>query len=153
MIARPRLIYVLIFLCIAISVIFTLWGGYSILVLVQIPGWQNILGPNLTPLLHFGYLTSTIVWFVFSAIFIILAYGTFRKDSWVWSTGLILTTIFLVVFGIMLTAFMINSVMFLDWFSVSGLVTVVLAFIADLAIVYYLTRPAAKIYFESIVKK
>ncbi len=105
------------------------------------------------PLLFFGYLTSTIVWFSFSAIFVIFAYGSLKGDSWIWSTGLIITSIFLVVLGIMMGALMVNSILFLDVFSVAGLVTTILAFISDLGIVYYLTRPAAKIYFESIVKK
>ena len=150
---RPRQVYYLILLCFGMSFIFTLWGGYSLVLVLQIPSWQGELGIVLTAPLHFGYLTSTIVWFVFSAVFIIFAYGTFKGDSWVWSTGLIITTIFLVVLGLMLVSLMINAIVFLDLFSVAGLSTVVLAFIGDLAIVYYLTRPAAKIYFESIVKK
>ncbi len=152
MVTRPRSIYILILLCIAISIIFSFWGGYSVLVLVKIPGWQIPDAHYFIPLLFFGYLTSTIVWFSFSAIFVIFAYGTLRRDSWVWSTGLIITTIFLVVLGIMMGSLMVNSILFLDVFSVAGLVTTILAFIADLGIVYYLTRPAAKIYFESIVK-
>jgi hypothetical protein len=153
MVTRPRSIYMLILLCIAISIIFSFWGGYSLLVLVQIPGWQGPGANFFIPLLFFGYLTATIVWFSFSAVFVIFAYGSLRGDSWIWSTGLIITTIFLVVLGIMMGSLMVNSILFLDVFSVTGLVTTILAFIADLAIVYYLTRPAAKIYFESIVKK
>jgi len=150
---KPRLVYILILLCIGMSVIFSIWGGYSLILVLKIPSWEGELGIVLTAPLHFGYLTSTIVWFVFSAVFVIFAYGTLRGDSWVWSTGLIITTIFLVVLGLMLVSLMVNSILFLDFFSVSGLITSVLAFMADIAIVYYLTRPAAKIYFESIVKK
>jgi len=153
MVTRPRSIYILILLCVGISIIFSFWGGYSLLVLVQIPRWESSVDLVLIPLLFFGYLTATIVWFSFSAVFVIFAYGSLRGDSWIWSTGLIISTIFLVVLGIMMGSLMVNSILFLDLFSVSGLVTTILAFIADLAIVYYLTRPAAKIYFESIVKK
>ena len=150
---KPRLVYILIMLCIGMSTIFSIWGGYSLILVLQIPSWQGDIGIVLTAPLHFGYLTSTIVWFVFSAVFVLFAYGTLKGDSWVWSTGLIITTIFLVVLGLMLVSLMVNAVLFLDLFSVSGLITVTLAFIGDLAIVYYLTRPASKIYFESIVKK
>jgi hypothetical protein len=153
MATRPRSIYILILLFISISIIFSFWGGYSLLVLVRIPSWQGPVEPALIPLLFFGYLTATIVWFTFSAIFVIFAYGSLKGDSWIWSTGLIITTIFLVVLGIMMGSLMINSILFLDLFSISGLVTTILSFIADLAIVYFLTRPTAKIYFESIVKK
>lgn len=152
MATRPRSIYILILLFIAISIIFSFWGVYSVIVLVQIPNWEIPDYHYFVPLLFFGYLTSTIVWFSFSAIFVIFAYATLRRDSWVWSTGLIITSIFLVVLGIMMGSLMVNSILFLDVFSVVGLVTTILAFIADLGIVYYLTRPAAKIYFESIVK-
>jgi hypothetical protein len=153
MATRPRLVYILILLCISISIIFSLWGGYSLIILVGIPSWPDAATNTLIPLLSFGFLTATIVWFSFSAVFVIFAYGSLRGDSWIWSTGLIISTIFLVVLGIMLAALMVNSILFLDLFSVSGLITTILAFIADLAFVYYLTRPAAKIYFESIVKK
>jgi hypothetical protein len=153
MVARPRSIYILILLFIAASIIFCFWGGYSLLVLVRIPGWQGPVEPALIPLLFFGYLTSSIVWFAFSAVFVIFAYGSLRGDSWIWSTGLIITTIFLVVLGIMMGSLMVNSILFLDLFSITGLVTTILAFIADLAIVYFLTRPTARMYFESIVKK
>ncbi len=153
MTTRPRSIYILILLCIAVSIIFSLWGGYSLLVLVQIPSWEGPGAHGIIPLLFFGFLTATIVWFSFSAVFVIFAYGSLRGDSWIWSTGLIITTIFLVVLGIMMGSLMVNSFLFLDLFSVSGLITTILAFIADLTIVYYLTRPAAKLYFESIVKK
>ncbi|MGF3554508.1 MAG: hypothetical protein ACQXXF_04445 [Thermoplasmatota archaeon] len=150
---KPREVYILILLCLGMSFIFTIWGGYSLILVLQIPSWQGELGVILTAPLHFGYLTSTIVWFVFSAVFIIFAYGTLKGDNWVWSTGLIITTIFLIVLGLMLVSLMINSILFLDLFSVTGLVMVILAFIGDLAIVYTITRPATKIYFESSVAK
>ena len=143
---RPKVIYILILLWLSLSTIFAAWGGYSLTIFLQIPNWYE-LGP-LIPQLHFGYLISTIVWFVFSSLFIIFAYATFRRDNWAWTTGIIISTIFLVIFSIMLAALMINAVMFLDWFSVAGLVTVVLSFLIDLGIIFYLTRPTSKLYFE-----
>lgn len=143
---KPKNIYILILLWLALSAIFVMWGGFSLVIVLQIPSWHE-LGP-LLPQLHFGYLISAIVWFVFSSLFILFAYGTLRGDSWVWTTGIIISTIFLAIFGLMLAAFMVNAVMFLDWFSVAGLVTVVLSFLTDLGIIFYLTRPATKLYFE-----
>jgi hypothetical protein len=93
---------------------------------------------------------STIAWFVFSAIFIIFAYGTFKKESWVWTTGIIICTIFLAIFALMLATFIVNSLMFRDIFSLLGLITVILAFIVDLGVIFYLTRPVTKIYFDQI---
>ena len=144
---RSKNIYILILLWLALSVIFVMWGTFSLITVIQIRSWPG-LGEYFTPQFHFGYLISTIVWFVFSSLFIIFAYGTFKKDSWVWTTGIIISTIFLAIFGFMLGAFMVNALMFLDWFSVSGLITVVISFIIDIGIVFYLTRPAIKLYFE-----
>jgi uncharacterized protein YacL len=145
---KPKIIYLLVLLWLALSAIFILWGWYSLsfILRIQSPGWEQWLA-ELTPQVHLGYLISTIVWFVFSALFILFAYGTFRKEHWVWTTGLIISTIFLVVFGLMLGAFMVNAVVYLDWFSVAGLITVILTFIIDIGIVFFLTRPDFKLYF------
>ncbi len=146
---KPKIIYSLILLWLSLSVIFVMWGGYSLILVVQIPGWIDIGGiGSIIPQLHFGFLISTLVWFVFSSLFLIFAYATFRGDSWAWTTGIIISTIFLVIFGLMLAAFMINAIMFYDWFSVNGLVTASLSFIIDVGIVFHLTRPAAKLFLE-----
>jgi len=144
---KPKTIYVLIMLWVALSAIFVIWGGFSLTVVLQIRSWSSWL-EEFQSQVHFGYLISTIIWFVFSSLFILFAYGTFRKDTWVWTTGLIISTIFLAIFGLMLGAFMVNAILFLDWFSVWGLVTVVLSFVTDIGIVFYLTRPTTKIYFD-----
>jgi uncharacterized protein YacL len=144
---RPKSVLFLVLLWLSLSAIFILWGVYSLIILLQTPSWQELqflLAP-----VHFGYLMSTIVWFVFSSIFVIFSYGTFKKDMWVWTTGLIFSTIFLVIFALMLATFMINALMFRDFFSIAGLVTVVLTFIIDLGIVFFLTRPDTKFYFEN----
>jgi hypothetical protein len=143
---KPKVIYILILLWLLLSTIFAAWGVYSLIIVLQIPEWYEI--QPIMSQLHFGYLISTIVWFVFSSLFIVFAYATFRRDSWAWTTGIIISTIFLVIFSMMLAVFMINAVMFLDWFSVAGLVSVVISFLIDLGIIFYLTRPASKLYFE-----
>ena len=149
MIERPKLIIIVMLLWLSLSAIFLSWGVYSITVMIQIPNWVDIEEiSSIVPVLHFVYLISTIVWFVFSSLFIVFAYGTFRKDSWVWTTGVIISTIFLAVFGLMLASFMINAIMFKDDFSITGLTTVILSFITDLGIVFFLTRPNTKAYFE-----
>ena len=147
---RPRIIYILTALWLSLSAMFLIWGAYSLNLVLQIPGWQAELSQyeNLVPMLHFGFLMATIVWFVFSSVYILIAYATFKKDSWAWSTGIIISTIFLVVFFLMLASFMINAVLFLDWFSVLGLVAVILTVLIDLGVVFFITRPATKMYFE-----
>ena len=143
---RPKAIYIIILLWLVLSVIFVLLGLYSIVYLVDIPNWK--INDDLIPVLHFGYLMSAIVWPVFSAVFLVISYGTFRKDGWVWSTSLIFSTIFLAIFALLLTSFIINALRFFDQFSVLGLIIIVISFMTDLGLVFYLTRPTAKQYFE-----
>jgi len=146
---RPKTVYIIILLWLALSAIFITWGGYSYTFVIKIPQWEKDLG-TLIPPLHFGYLLSTIVWFIFSSLFILFAYGTFKRDSWAWTTGVIISTVFIVIFAFMLAALMVNAVLFFDIFSVSGLVSVILSFLANLGIVFFLTRPITKIYFNKI---
>ena len=145
---RPRNVYILILLWLALCIIFSMWGIFSLSTMLQIPSWEKWLGEIIIPQIHFGYLISTIVWFVFSVLFVLFAYATLKKDIWAWTTGIIISTIFLAIFGLMIAAFMVNALMFFDWFSVWGLVTVVLSFMIDIGIVFYLTRPKIKLYFE-----
>jgi hypothetical protein len=143
---RPLLIYILILLWLTICFIFFSWGTYSLQVYLAIQDWPAVKA--VASILNFGFLISTIVWFVFSFLFIVFAYATFRGDIWAWTSGIIISTIFLVIFGFMLAAFMINAILFLDPFSVLGLVTVVISFMTDIGIVYCLTRPNTKLYFN-----
>lgn len=146
--SRPRPIYWLILLWLSLATLFTLWAAHSILLFIQLPKWEADLSTYIVSIIGFGYTMAIIAWFVFSAIFIIFAYGTFKGESWVWTTGIIISTIFLVIFALMLASFMVTALMFLNEFSVTGLVTVVIAFIIDLGIIFYLTRPVSKLYFD-----
>lgn len=149
---KPNLIYYIILLWIALSFIFIIWGSFSFGILVQIEGWTEDLRA-LTPQVFFGYLISTIVWFVFSFLFLIFAYATYHGKNWCWTTGLIISTIFIIIFGFMLAAFMVTSILFLNWFTVYGLITVVLSFLTDLGIIFLITRPTTKLYFSIISSK
>jgi len=147
MASKPRIVYILVLLWVVLSAIFVMWGWFSLYIISILPQWLEPL-QKLLPQVYFGYMVSTIVWFVFSSLFVIIAYGTFRKDKWVWTTSIIISTIFLVVFGLMLAAFMVNALMFQDWFSIYGLISVILSMLIDLGIVFFLTRPNTKIFFE-----
>jgi hypothetical protein len=152
MFGKPKAIYILLLLWLVISGIFIMWGAYSLYIVKDIPEWTEAaeggLSVELVSILHFGFLTSTILWFVFSFIFIIFFYGTVKADTWVWTTGLIISTIFMAIFALMLASFMVNAIMFRTTFSVLGLVTVVLSFLTNLGIIFHLTRPATKKYFH-----
>jgi hypothetical protein len=155
-------VYVLIILWVALAGIFLIWGINSFIVLIDIPTWSDefVFTPleqeifnTIIPVLHIGYLTSTIIAFVFAFVYVIVAYGIFKKDTWVWSAGLIFSTIFLAIFGLLLSSFMINTIIFRDEFSIIGLMIVIIAFITNLGIVFFHTRPNTKIYFGVLEKK
>ena len=147
---KPRSIYILTLLWLALAALFTLWAGYAVSIMIQIPGWEDDLTRPIVSVLNFGYLMAAIAWFVFSAIFTIFAYGTLKKETWVWTTGIIISTIYLAIFALMIASFMVNSIIYRTVFSVLGLVTVVLALVIDLGIIFYLTRPKTKIYFDQL---
>ncbi len=152
LIDKPKNIIILAFLWVLLSAMFILWGSYSFSILIQIPTWNEIASFKvLVSIIHFGYTMSTIIWLVFSSIFIIIAYGVLKADSWVWTTSLIISTIFLAIFSLMLASFIINALIFLKSapdFSVWGLITTILNFIIDLGIIFFLTRPKTKLYFQ-----
>lgn len=146
-----RSVYILVILWLLLCAIFFMWGTYSLTIVLDLPNWQQqaqskTIDP-LIPVLYFGYLMSTIVWYVFSFLFLLFTYGTIIKRGWVWTTGVILTTIFLAVFGLMLASFMVTAYLFPDNFSILGLITVVLCTLIDLGIVFFLTRPPVKQHF------
>jgi len=145
---KPRSIYILILLWLLLCTIFFAWGTYSLLLLLDVTSWQDKLPAVLVAMLYFGFLLSTIVWFVFSFLFIIFAYGSFLGKEWVWTTGIIITTIWLAVFALMMASFMLTAWFIPDRFSIGGLSTVVLSMLIDLGIVFYLTRPIVKIHFQ-----
>ena len=149
---KPKNIYILTFLWALLSAMFILFGSYSLQILMDIPTWEMFQDyENFRSIVNFGYTMSTIVWFVFSSIFIIIAYGVLKADTWVWTTSLIISTIFLAVFSLMLASFIINTIIFLDIapnFSVIGLIATIITFLIDLGIIFILTRPKTKLYFH-----
>lgn len=152
---KNRTIYLLILLWGTLAALFLIWGINAFITLIDIPNWTTTVPSSfqeqfdkIVPILYLGYLTSTSIALVFSFVFVIVGYGIYKKDNWVWSTGLIFSTIFLTIFGFLLASFMINVVIFKDEFSIIGLVIVIIAFLTDLGIIFLHTRPATKLYFE-----
>lgn len=147
---RPKFLYVLVVLWPLLSLIFIAWGAYSLVYVLDIPNWPlHAEGIEIVyQMLYFGTLVSAITWFVFASLFAIFSYLSLKAKSWAWTAGLIISTIFIIILGLMLASFMVTIITFLDFFPVFGLITVVIAFLIDLGIVYCLTRPQVKIYFE-----
>jgi hypothetical protein len=54
-----------------------------------------------------------------------------------------------VIFALMLASFMTTAILYMDYFSVAGLVTVIISLLIDLGIIYCLTRLKIKNIFST----
>lgn len=147
---RSKTLYALAILWLMLSAVFIVWSFYSLDWINRILSWPES-SPDyvLFSFLFFGNLVSFISWSVFAILFIMFAYGTYTVKQWVWTSGLIIATIFIVIFALMLASFMITAILFMDFFSVLGMVTVVISLFIDLGIIYCLTRLKIKNIFSS----
>ena len=148
---KPKNIYALVILWCLLSGMFILWGSYSLTFVMNIPSWNKTDISVLFPMLYVGTFLSTITWFVFACLLIVFAYASFKAKSWVWTTGIIISTVFIVVLALMLASFMVTAIIFMEPFAILGLITIVINFLIDLGIVYFITRPDVKNYFRVIV--
>jgi hypothetical protein len=76
-----------------------------------------------------------------------MCYGFYKKYKWALTTTLILTTLSVVVYLIMLISFIVVLIKFQEIFSITGIITTVIALLINLVIVFLITRPATKKYF------
>jgi hypothetical protein len=146
---RPKLILFLIILWILLATIFAVWGVYSFAFVVYlIPNWPASGWFVIDPMFYFGTLNSFLTWFFFGFLCVICTYGALKRKKWAWTTGIIISTVTVIQLSLMLASFMITAIAFPNLFSVIGLITVVIALFIDIGIVFYITRPAVKMYFE-----
>ncbi len=145
---KTRLIYLLSLLWLVVGALFLRLGIFSIMVLVDMPTWYSKVPTSLIYILHFWYLVSTIANVVIAGTFFVLSYATIKRYPWARNTGIVISTLCLIILGVLIVALMANSVIFLDDFSVLGLVTIIITFFLDFGIVYLLTRPAIRLYFQ-----
>jgi len=103
-------------------------------------------------MLFFGtfFLTTTLI--IFGCIFFIFGYETFKGKAWAWDAGIIISTIFIVIFGFMLASITITALLFLNEFSnefsIQALVAVMILFLSDLGVIFLITRPTVKLYMK-----
>ncbi|MBN2065763.1 MAG: hypothetical protein JW771_03025 [Candidatus Thermoplasmatota archaeon] len=145
---KPRLIYVLSLLLLTVGVLFLRLGIFSIEILLDMSNWYSKVPVSLIYILHFWYLVSAIASIVLASSFFVLLYATIKRYHWARNAGIVLSTLYLIVFGMLLAALMVNSVIFHDEFSIASLVTIIVAFFLDFGIVFLLTRPAVRLYFQ-----
>lgn len=141
---KPKILYLLVTLWILLGLVFIILGIYSLDLLIYLlspkgpTGWEAML--------FFGMVFLTTVLLIFGAIFVIFSYETYKGKTWVWNAGIIISTIFIVIFSFMLASIMLTALQFRDNFTIQTLEASVISFLIDLGIIFLITRPAIKEY-------
>jgi len=152
---KPKLIYLLILLWILFGIIFIFLGLNSLSVALYILSPDSLSPLNvedtewIQSLIFFGTLMITTTMLVFGSIFLLFSYEIYKCKTWVWNAGVIISTIFIVVFSFMLGSMMITSIMFMNQTVVNALIIIMMGFLTDLGIIFLITRPGIKSYFKS----
>ena len=150
---KPKLLYLLIILWITFGIIFIYLGYSSLTIALYVVSPENFAQIGLEEtewiqaLMFFGTLMVTTTMIVFGSIFILFSYETYRRRTWAWNAGVIISTIFIVVFSFMLGSLMMTSLMFMNETIIQALVIIMIAFLTDLGIIFMITRPNIKAYF------
>jgi len=131
----------------SLTAIFVYWGFYALDVLLKIPAWDGYISTTLAAILYWMFFIGTLVWIGAAVVAAYLTYGLLKGKNWSWTASVILSTFSIIIFAIMLVAFMAALIVFQDVFSITGLITVTLALFIDLAIIFLLTRPGIKTIF------
>ncbi len=147
---KPFVLHLLISLWLIFSSIFIIFAYYSFEMVLNVLQW-SVTNPSFyDPMVFFSYLMFAISMLVFGVIFIIFSYETYKGRKWVWNAGIIFSTIFLVIFGFLMVSLMITALVFMDTrFSIPMLIAVMIAFLTDLGIIFFVTRPNVKAYLHS----
>ena len=145
---KPNLIYLGSLAWIIFGIEFLVIGFFSMDMV------QFILSPesgysDWYPMIFFGYFLILTTLFVFGVIFVIFGVEFLRGKSWAWSAGVLISTIFLVIFGFMLGSLMITALLFMDPFSIPTLVLMMITLLIDLGVLFLTTRPKVKIFMLS----
>lgn len=145
---KPQTVKFVIFLSLFLFIILFYWGSFALDLLIKIPGWEDTLGTDLTSIFYWVFFIGALIWFGASGLILYLLYGIMKKKSWGLTVTIILSTLMIISFGIMLTGFIAVLLLFQNLFSTVGLITVNIAILVDLALIFFLTRPSTKRYFE-----
>ena len=148
---KPRYLFPLVLLWITLGLIFIILGLLSLNLTIWVfsPEYTSYgIIDWATSMIFFMTFTETTTLLVFGSIFLIFSYETYKGKSWVWNAGVIISTIFLVIFSFLLASLMISTLLFPNDFTVPALIEGMITVLVDLGIIFLLTRPSIKIYFE-----
>ena len=148
---KTKYLYLLVLAWIVFGILFIYVGYLSLDIALYTvsPSYPTSEEANWAkPMLFFGTCLATTTLLVFGCIFFIFSYETCKGKSWVWNAGVIISTIFLVIFGFMLASLMVTTLLFTSAFTVRTLIIITIIFLVDLGVIFLITRPQIKSYFE-----
>jgi hypothetical protein len=146
---KPDKFYFLILFYLFLISITSAWTWYAYTMFTGISGWKY--SDEIVDFIAFNYfvfLFGFLIWAGITILLIILLYGLIRNYRWAWTTSLIIATLGLVLFPIILIAIMTTLLKYQSAFSSLGIITITIALLLDICVVYILTRPVLKQYFE-----
>lgn len=146
---KPDKFYFLILFYLFSFSITSTWTWYAYTMFTGISGWKY--SDEIVDFIAFNYfvfLFGFLIWAGITILLIILLYGLIRNYRWAWTTSLIIATLGLVLFPIILIAIMTTLLKYQSAFSSLGIITITIALLLDICVVYILTRPVLKQYFE-----
>ena len=112
---RTKTLYALVILWLLLSLMFIAWGWYSLDYALLIISWPHTEPEyELFSFLFFSNILYFVSWWVFAVLFILFAFGTYTFRKWIWTTGVIVNSIFIVIFALMLASFMTTAIFFMD---------------------------------------
>jgi len=142
---KPKILYLLVTLWALLGLTFIILGAYSLELLIYMTSKEYVT-TSWDAMLFFGMVFITIAFLIFGSIFEIFSVETFKGKAWAWNAGIIISTIFIVIFSFMLASIMLTALQFRDNFTIQTLEASIISFLIDLGIIFLITRPAIKEY-------
>ena len=143
---KPKILYLLVTLWALLGLVFIILGVYSLVLLRHILSPEYVYSTGWEAMLFFGMVFITTAFLIFGSIFLIFSYETYKAKTWAWNAGVIISTIFIVIFSFMLASIMFTALQFRDNFTIQTLEASLISFLIDLGIIFLITRPAIKEY-------
>lgn len=147
---KPNTLYLLVTLWALLGTIFIILGFYSLQLSMLILSSDIIIPPKWEAMLFFQMFFITTSLLIFGGIFLIFSYETFKVKSWAWNAGIIISTIFIVIFSFMLASTTLTTLIYQNEFAILTLISVMISLFVDLGIVFLITRPSIKVYMHDI---
>ena len=145
---KPKILYLLVTLWALLGLTFIILGLYSLELLIYMTSSEYV-ATSWDAMLFFGMVFIATAFLIFGSIFVIFSIETYKAKAWAWNAGIIISTIFIVIFSFMLASIMLTALEFRDNFTIQTLEASIISFLIDLGIIFLITRPSIKAYLKN----